>query len=142
MTLFLSLFREEDILIAMLRLLEYERATVDAEGSIGLAALVTGKLPELKGKRYGNTRKGKRTVFLRCKASLIVCPRLSTTFGWNTSRTKGPPVLKVFEGTSAVLFCSVLFLFLTSVKQYWMKAGAKLARNNTSVSVKPSPCHS
>ncbi|CAI5774344.1 PALP domain-containing protein [Podarcis lilfordi] len=43
--------REEDILIAMLRLLEYERATVDAEGSIGLAALVTGKLPELKGKR-------------------------------------------------------------------------------------------
>lgn len=45
-------FREEDILISMLRLLEYERATVDAEGAIGLAALVAGKLPELKGKRY------------------------------------------------------------------------------------------
>ncbi|XP_041330540.1 putative threonine dehydratase isoform X2 [Pyrgilauda ruficollis] len=43
--------REEDILISMLRLLEYERATVDAEGAIGLAALVAGKLPELKGKR-------------------------------------------------------------------------------------------
>ncbi|NXR40393.1 SRR racemase, partial [Zosterops hypoxanthus] len=43
--------REEDILIAMLRLLEYERATVDAEGAIGLAALVAGKLPELRGKR-------------------------------------------------------------------------------------------
>ncbi|XP_028915929.1 L-threonine ammonia-lyase-like isoform X2 [Ornithorhynchus anatinus] len=42
---------EEDILLAMLRLLEYERATVDAEGAIGLAALVAGKLPELKGRR-------------------------------------------------------------------------------------------
>lgn len=47
-------FREEDILISMLRLLEYERATVDAEGAIGLAALVAGKLPELKGKRYSS----------------------------------------------------------------------------------------
>ncbi|NWR77919.1 THD1 dehydratase, partial [Centropus unirufus] len=45
--------KEENILISMLRLLEYERATVDAEGAIGLAALVAGKLPELKGKRYG-----------------------------------------------------------------------------------------
>ncbi|XP_025053503.1 uncharacterized protein LOC102368673 isoform X1 [Alligator sinensis] len=43
--------REEDILIAILRLLEYERATIDAEGAIGLAALVAGKLPELKSKR-------------------------------------------------------------------------------------------
>ncbi|XP_072851136.2 L-threonine ammonia-lyase isoform X1 [Pogona vitticeps] len=43
--------REEDILVSMLRLLEYERATVDAEGAIGLAAVVAGKLPELKGKR-------------------------------------------------------------------------------------------
>ncbi|XP_027716896.1 uncharacterized protein LOC114042405 isoform X1 [Vombatus ursinus] len=42
---------EEDILISMLRLLEYERATVDAEGAIGLAAIAAGKLPELKGKR-------------------------------------------------------------------------------------------
>nr|XP_008118971.1 PREDICTED: L-threonine dehydratase catabolic TdcB isoform X1 [Anolis carolinensis] len=43
--------REQDILISMLRLLEYERAIVDAEGAIGLAALVSGKLLELKGKR-------------------------------------------------------------------------------------------
>lgn len=50
-------FREEDILISMLRLLEYERATVDAEGAIGLAALVAGKLPELKGKRYSTYSK-------------------------------------------------------------------------------------
>ncbi|XP_074089058.1 L-threonine ammonia-lyase-like isoform X3 [Macrotis lagotis] len=42
---------QEEILIAMLRILEYERATVDAEGAIGLAAIVAGKLPELKGKR-------------------------------------------------------------------------------------------
>ncbi|XP_063163769.1 L-threonine ammonia-lyase-like [Candoia aspera] len=42
---------KEDILISMLRFLEYERAVVDAEGAIGLAALVSGKLPELKGKR-------------------------------------------------------------------------------------------
>ncbi|KAM6105106.1 LOW QUALITY PROTEIN: L-threonine ammonia-lyase-like [Pterocles gutturalis] len=41
--------REEDIR-SMLRLLECERA-IDAEGAIGLAALVAGKLPELKGKR-------------------------------------------------------------------------------------------
>ncbi|XP_069467132.1 L-threonine ammonia-lyase-like isoform X2 [Ambystoma mexicanum] len=43
--------REEDVLLSMLRLLECERATVDAAGAIGLAALVAGKLPELKGKR-------------------------------------------------------------------------------------------
>ncbi|XP_038599929.1 L-threonine ammonia-lyase-like isoform X2 [Tachyglossus aculeatus] len=46
---------EEDILLAMLRLLEYERATVDAEGAVGLAALVAGKLPEFKGKRVAVT---------------------------------------------------------------------------------------
>ncbi|ETE58518.1 Threonine dehydratase catabolic, partial [Ophiophagus hannah] len=43
--------REEDVLISMLRLLEYERMAVDAEGALALAALVSGKLPELKGKR-------------------------------------------------------------------------------------------
>ncbi|XP_041031983.1 L-threonine ammonia-lyase isoform X1 [Carcharodon carcharias] len=43
--------KEEDILLAILRLMEYERATVDAEGAIGFAAVVAGKLPELKGKR-------------------------------------------------------------------------------------------
>ncbi|XP_075466522.1 L-threonine ammonia-lyase-like isoform X3 [Ascaphus truei] len=43
--------REEDVLLSMLRLLECERVTADAEGSMGLAALIAGKLPELKGKR-------------------------------------------------------------------------------------------
>ncbi|XP_048361793.1 L-threonine dehydratase catabolic TdcB-like [Sphaerodactylus townsendi] len=42
--------REQDILVSILRLLEYERATIDAEGAIGLAAVIAGKLPELKGK--------------------------------------------------------------------------------------------
>ncbi|XP_068111567.1 L-threonine ammonia-lyase-like isoform X2 [Hyperolius riggenbachi] len=42
---------EEDVLLSMLRLLEYERATVDAEGAMGLAALMSGALPDLKGKR-------------------------------------------------------------------------------------------
>ncbi|XP_051897297.1 L-threonine ammonia-lyase [Pristis pectinata] len=43
--------KEADILLAILRLMEYERATVDAVGAIGLAAVIAGKLPELKGKR-------------------------------------------------------------------------------------------
>uniref|UniRef100_A0A452GV26 L-serine deaminase n=1 Tax=Gopherus agassizii TaxID=38772 RepID=A0A452GV26_9SAUR len=47
--------REEDILISMLQLLEFERAMVDAEGAIGLAALIAGKLPELKSKRVAIT---------------------------------------------------------------------------------------
>ncbi|XP_007898008.2 L-threonine ammonia-lyase [Callorhinchus milii] len=42
---------EEDILLSLLRLTEYEGATVGAEGAITLAAVVAGKLPQLKGKR-------------------------------------------------------------------------------------------
>ncbi|XP_053307135.1 L-threonine ammonia-lyase-like isoform X2 [Spea bombifrons] len=45
--------REEDVLLAMLRLLEYERVTADAEGSMGLAALIAGALPDFKGKKVG-----------------------------------------------------------------------------------------
>ncbi len=37
--------------MAMLRFQEYERATVDTEGAMGLAAILAGQLPELKGKR-------------------------------------------------------------------------------------------
>ncbi|KAM4636860.1 L-threonine ammonia-lyase-like isoform 2-T2 [Discoglossus pictus] len=43
--------REEDVLLAMLRLVECERVTADAEGALALAAVISGKLPELKGKR-------------------------------------------------------------------------------------------
>ncbi|XP_041921978.1 serine racemase [Alosa sapidissima] len=43
--------REEDALVAMLRFQEYERSMVDMEGAMGLAAIIAGLLPELKGKR-------------------------------------------------------------------------------------------
>ncbi|XP_062319848.1 L-threonine ammonia-lyase isoform X1 [Osmerus eperlanus] len=42
---------EEDSLVAMLRFQEFERATVDTEGAMGLAAILAGQLPELKGKK-------------------------------------------------------------------------------------------
>ncbi|TNN72389.1 L-threonine ammonia-lyase [Liparis tanakae] len=43
--------REEDSLVAMLRFQEFERSTVDTEGAMGLAAILAGQLPELRGKR-------------------------------------------------------------------------------------------
>lgn len=43
---------EEDSLVAMLRFQEFERSTVDTEGAMGLAAILAGQLPELKGKKY------------------------------------------------------------------------------------------
>ncbi|KAB5581573.1 hypothetical protein PHYPO_G00177300 [Pangasianodon hypophthalmus] len=43
--------RERDNLVAMLRFQEYEHTTVDTEGAMGLAAILAGQLPELKGKR-------------------------------------------------------------------------------------------
>lgn len=42
---------EEDSLVAMLRFQEFERTTVDTEAAMGLAAIMAGQLPELKGKR-------------------------------------------------------------------------------------------
>ncbi|KAI3362958.1 hypothetical protein L3Q82_011628 [Scortum barcoo] len=42
---------EEDSLVAMLRFQEFERSTVDTEGAMGLAAILAGQLPELKGKK-------------------------------------------------------------------------------------------
>ncbi|XP_041803918.1 L-threonine ammonia-lyase [Chelmon rostratus] len=42
---------EEDCLVAMLRFQEFERSTVDTEGAMGLAAILAGQLPELRGKR-------------------------------------------------------------------------------------------
>uniref|UniRef100_A0A674NGT7 L-serine deaminase n=1 Tax=Takifugu rubripes TaxID=31033 RepID=A0A674NGT7_TAKRU len=43
--------RLEDSLVAMLRFQEFERSTVDTEGAMGLAAILAGQLPELKGKK-------------------------------------------------------------------------------------------
>ncbi|XP_023134132.2 uncharacterized protein LOC111573990 [Amphiprion ocellaris] len=42
---------EEDSLVAMLRFQEFERSTVDTEGAIGLAAILAGQLPELRGRK-------------------------------------------------------------------------------------------
>ncbi|XP_070833787.1 L-threonine ammonia-lyase [Chaetodon trifascialis] len=42
---------EEDCLVAMLRFQEFERSTVDTEGAMGLAAILAGQLPELRGKK-------------------------------------------------------------------------------------------
>ncbi|XP_026165870.1 L-threonine ammonia-lyase isoform X2 [Mastacembelus armatus] len=44
---------EEDSLVAMLRLQEFERFSVDTEGAMGLAAILAGQLPELRGKKVG-----------------------------------------------------------------------------------------
>ncbi|KAF3708565.1 putative serine racemase [Channa argus] len=42
---------EEASLVAMLRFQEFERSTVDTEGAMGLAAILAGQLPELRGKK-------------------------------------------------------------------------------------------
>lgn len=43
---------EEDSLVAMLRFQEFERSTVDTEGAMGLAAILAGQIPELRGKKW------------------------------------------------------------------------------------------
>jgi threonine dehydratase len=44
-------FREDYIAIAILRLVEHEKAVVEGAGATGYAACVAGCLPELKGKK-------------------------------------------------------------------------------------------
>ena len=46
---------EESIALAILRLLETEKTVVEGGGAVGLAALLSGKLPHLKGKRCANS---------------------------------------------------------------------------------------
>ena len=45
------LYSEEHIALAILRLVEQEKAVVEGAGAIGLAALLNDSLPELKGKK-------------------------------------------------------------------------------------------
>lgn len=48
----MSLFyREDSIALAILRLIEVEKAVVEGAGATGLAAILSGHLPELAGKR-------------------------------------------------------------------------------------------
>lgn len=42
---------EEYIALAILRLVEQEKAVVEGAGAIGLGAILSGALPELKGKK-------------------------------------------------------------------------------------------
>ncbi|KAI6219708.1 Threonine ammonia-lyase [Aphelenchoides besseyi] len=49
---------EESIALAILRLLEMEKSVVEGGGAVGLAALLSGKLPQLKGKRVVNILTG------------------------------------------------------------------------------------
>ena len=44
-------FREAYIAMAVLRLVEEEKCVVEGAGAVGLAALIAGMVPELKGKR-------------------------------------------------------------------------------------------
>ena len=43
--------REDDIALAILRLVEVEKAVVEGAGASGLAACLSGKLEHLKGKK-------------------------------------------------------------------------------------------
>ena len=49
--LLLVLFSEDDIALAILRLVEIEKAVVEGAGAAGLAACVSGKLNHLNGKK-------------------------------------------------------------------------------------------
>ena len=43
--------KEKDVALAVLRLIEVEKAVVEGAGASGLAAILSGLLPELKGKK-------------------------------------------------------------------------------------------
>lgn len=45
------LVSEQDLCVAILRLIENEKIVVEGSGAIGVAALMSGKLNHLKGKR-------------------------------------------------------------------------------------------
>ena len=45
-------FSEEFIALAILRLVEVEKSVVEGAGATGLAAILSGQLPELEGKKY------------------------------------------------------------------------------------------
>lgn len=48
--------REAFIALAILRLIEQEKAVVEGAGAAGLAAIIQGLVPELKGKKFVLTR--------------------------------------------------------------------------------------
>lgn len=63
------LVNEQSIALGVLRLLEWEKIVVEGSGAIGIAALIAGQLPELKGKRIACICSGGNidsTVLGRC----------------------------------------------------------------------------
>lgn len=44
--------KEEFVALAILRLVEMEKVVCEGAGAVGLAAVLSGQLPELKGKKY------------------------------------------------------------------------------------------
>lgn len=61
---------EENSLVAMLRFQEFERSTVDTEGAMGLAAILAGHLPELRGKKWVRLVKTAGAPLCSCFSSL------------------------------------------------------------------------
>ena len=55
---------EEWIAIAILRLVEMEKAVVEGSGASGVAAVLAGLVPELAGKKWVNYRKFVKSVYL------------------------------------------------------------------------------
>jgi len=49
-------FSEQAIALAILRLVEQEKAVIEGAGAVGVAAILEDKLPELKGKRFSDSR--------------------------------------------------------------------------------------
>nr|XP_055025679.1 uncharacterized protein LOC129415647 isoform X2 [Misgurnus anguillicaudatus] len=75
--------RETDALLAMLRFQEYEHSTVDIEGAMGLAAILAGQLPELKGKRVAIVVSGANMdldVMMKCVERALVLDDRVTRF--------------------------------------------------------------
>ena len=55
---------EEWIAIAILRLVEMEKAVVEGGGASGVAAVLAGLVPELAGKKWVNNQKLVKLVYL------------------------------------------------------------------------------
>ena len=73
-------YSEEYIALAILRLVEVEKSVVEGAGAAGLAAVLSGQLPELKGKKlvtwYTVCRLASDVIGHACADSYVVlCTR-------------------------------------------------------------------
>src|SRR3569832_2118380 len=64
------------IALAILRLVENEKAVVEGAGAVGLAALLAGKCPELLGNRYGGEGTSNEIIYtvvvLFCRYVVVI----------------------------------------------------------------------